>query len=234
MKILSLLSMVRGIITRTCIAKPFRDYIASNSVKPVSSKFGLDRGTPIDRYWIDLFLDKYASHIRGVVLEIGDNRYTTKYGDSKVIRSDILDVNTKNKAATIIGDLRNLQGVIKNNSYDCIILSHVLGIMDDPKKAIRECYRILKPNGILLITSSCISPTYGSDLGFWRFTPASIRYVLRSSFQDSFIKIHSYGNVMSAQMFYTGYAQEEVSKEVLDYQDSRFCCVVGAFAQKVI
>src|SRR6185503_10982321 len=43
---------------------------------PISRVFGFDRGTPVDRYYIENFLADNASDIRGRVLEVGDDSYT--------------------------------------------------------------------------------------------------------------------------------------------------------------
>src|SRR5205085_5499713 len=48
--------------------------------QPVSRKFGLDRGTAIDRAWIEAFLAREARRIRGSVLEIGDPGHTRRFG----------------------------------------------------------------------------------------------------------------------------------------------------------
>ena len=71
---------------------------------PVSRVFGLDRGTAIDRYYIEKFLTKSSALIGGVVLEIGDDYYTKKYGGSRVTRSEILHAVEGNAKATLIGD----------------------------------------------------------------------------------------------------------------------------------
>src|SRR5919107_1015834 len=51
---------------------------------PISRQFGYDRGQPIDRYYIENFLNRQASDIQGRVLEIKDPFYTSKYGGSRV------------------------------------------------------------------------------------------------------------------------------------------------------
>src|SRR5919106_494225 len=61
-------------------------------VKPISKKWGFDRGLPIDRYYIEQFLAKHASDVRGHALEIGDNTYTYRYGAGRITNSDILHV----------------------------------------------------------------------------------------------------------------------------------------------
>src|SRR5439155_18109175 len=45
-------------------------------VAPISANFGFDRGTPIDRYYIERFLEREAGHIRGRVLEVRDSSYS--------------------------------------------------------------------------------------------------------------------------------------------------------------
>jgi hypothetical protein len=49
-------------------------------LSPISTLFGTDRGQPIDRYYIESFLQRHNTDIRGSVLEIGDPAYTLKFG----------------------------------------------------------------------------------------------------------------------------------------------------------
>ena len=76
-------------------------------VTPVSRNFGYDRGTPVDRYYIEKFLEENKADIRGSVLEIKDRNYTERFGGMKVSFSDILDIDSSNKSATIYADLRD-------------------------------------------------------------------------------------------------------------------------------
>ena len=74
-------------------------------ISPISHSFGFDRGTPIDRHYIEAFLSRNAGDIRGRVLEIGDNLYTRRFGGGHVERSDILSVEVSGPTATFTGDL---------------------------------------------------------------------------------------------------------------------------------
>src|SRR5216117_2974376 len=47
---------------------------------PLSHDFGYDRGTPIDRYYIERFLSDERCSIRGRVLEVKDTTYTDRFG----------------------------------------------------------------------------------------------------------------------------------------------------------
>ncbi len=51
----------------------------------------------------------------------------------------------------IVGDAENLP--FKNNSFDKVIISEVLYYLPDLNKAIKEAFRVLKKDGLLLITS---------------------------------------------------------------------------------
>src|SRR5829696_1913433 len=63
--------------------------------RPLSDNWGFDRGTPVDRYYINKFLDKYRSDITGRVLEVKDSGYTDRYG-SNLTGSDVLDIDPSN------------------------------------------------------------------------------------------------------------------------------------------
>jgi hypothetical protein len=89
-------------------------------VSPVSNVLGADRGTPIDRYYIENFFRKNAHLIRGRVLEVGDSPYSRKFSGGKAESIDVLHFIPGNKAATIIGDLRDT-ATLPANAFDCFI-----------------------------------------------------------------------------------------------------------------
>ena len=59
--------------------------------QPVSRAWGYDRGTPVDRYYIEKFLEQHSIDVQGCVLEIGDNFYTLRYGGTRVEKSEVLN-----------------------------------------------------------------------------------------------------------------------------------------------
>ena len=64
-------------------------------------------------------------------MEVGDDRYTRRFGRSEVQDIDTLDVNPTNEKAALIGDLQDLSNV-EDGSYDCVIVTHVLQYLQDP------------------------------------------------------------------------------------------------------
>ena len=132
------------------------DFGGLRRVTPVSRVFGFDRGTPIDRYYIERFLGTQAEDIRGRVLEIGDDRYTREFGGSRVTRSDVLHVVAGNPQATIVADLTHADDV-PSESFDCIVCTQTLQMIVDVEAALRHLARMLQPGGVLLTTSSGIN-----------------------------------------------------------------------------
>lgn len=205
-----------------------------STVFPISLKYGLDRGKPIDRLYIEEFLSVCSLYIRGVCLEIKDNTYTTHYGGVKVVRSDILDINSKNSRATIVDDLRALK-TIRDNYYDCIILTQVLQFIDDVDAAVKQCYRVLKPGGTLLVTVPSLSRIdigAGTPGDFWRFTSASISFLFGKYFSSERVTVQSWGNVLAGVGFWIGLAVEDLSKEKLGYHDDNFPIIISVCAIK--
>ena len=228
-KLLKTAFRIRANVTK--VVKPGKSYwLATRSVKPLSSKFGFDRGTPIDRYWIEKFIKSNAKDIKGRVLEIDDSRYTKAYGKG-VTKSDVLDINPKNQNANIIADLRRMPQV-PSNTYDCLVITHVLGMVDEVDKAVAELYRVLKPGGVILATSSCLSPTYDLTNNYWRFTNAGFKYLFGKKFSKNKIDCKSLGNVLTGQAFWVGLSQEELTKKELDFDDPHYPCIVGIRAKK--
>lgn len=209
-------------------------YLLRKKNYPLSDQFGFDRGGPIDRYYIEKFLEKNKGNIKGNCLEVLNNLYTTKFGQN-ITKSDILDIDTQNKKATIIGDLRNLKNIY-DNTYDCILLTQVLQFIDDYDAAIRECKRILKRNGALLVTLPCISRIdcrAKVDGDFWRFTKAGAQYIFRKYFENTSLEIIAYGNCFSGLAFWVGMGQDDVRESRLDYFDENFPVLICIKAIKL-
>jgi SAM-dependent methyltransferase len=209
-------------------------YLLIGPNKPISNLYGLDRGKAVDRYYIGKFLLENAPLVKGRCLELLNNDYTKLYGGNKVIKSDILDINKNNTEANIIGDIKRLH-TISENTYDCIILTQVLQFIDDFDAAIRECYRILKKGGVLLVTLpsisriDCVARTEGD---FWRFTCASARYIFEKVFSKKSLEIKSWGNAWVGAAFWVGLAQEDLAKKTFKYNDPDFPCLITVKAIK--
>ena len=201
---------------------------------PISPVWGLDRGIPLDRYYIHAFLNRHRADIQGRVLEVKDAGYTRMFGDDRVIVSDVLDINPSNKAATLTGDLSQADS-IPTDRFDCFILTQTLGVIFDVAGALRHAARILKPGGVLLCTvpaSGRISYEEGLDGDYWRFTEASVRRLFSAHFPIESCEIAGHGNVLAAAAFLYGLAPDELTQQELDTLDPYFPVVYTIRAVK--
>lgn len=205
-----------------------------NRVTPFSLEFGYDRGGPVDRYYIENFLEQQKSYVAGRVLEIGDNEYTLRFGEKRIVQSDILHVDAKNPKATFIGDLSNAPQ-LPDNAFDCIILTQTLHLIYDYVGAIKTCYRVLKPGGRLLLTVpgiSHIDQGEWGDIWLWSFTNTSIKKILSEVFPTEKLTINTHGNVLVATAFLYGMGLPEIKKEKMDYHDPHYQVIITAAAIK--
>jgi len=201
----------------------------SRNVHPVSRLFGTDRGTPIDRYYIESFLRANQERIRGRVLEVGDPTYTRQFGGDRVTQSDVLHAVAGNRKATIVGNLETGEG-IPRGTFDCVILTQVLPFLFDVRGAVATVHRALKPGGVALVTVPCISQISRYDMDrwgdFWRFTSLSARRLFEEVFSPSDVVVETFGNVLIATAFLHGMALHEVTRQELDYRDIDYEVIV--------
>ncbi len=200
-------------------------------IRPVSSHFGYDRGKPIDRYYIEKFLDRNKEDIKGRVLEIGDNNYTKMFGKD-VTMSDVLNP-IPSKESTIVGNLATGEN-IPISAFDCIILTQVLHVIYDVKSSLYHTIEALKPGAVLLLTTTglsqdCRCESYGD---FWRFTDMSLNYLLSEILDPSTFEIKSFGNVAVAKAFLDGLALHEIPEHVLDYNDPNYQVILTVKIKK--
>ena len=203
-------------------------------LKPISDDFGFDRGTPIDRFYIEQFLRSNADDIAGRLLEVGDDAYCRRFGAQRVTQQDVLHVSADNPAATLVGDLSQ-PGTLPAAAFDCLVLTQTLHLIFDMQAAVTEMHRGLKPGGVLLLTVPGISRIDRSEWGqhwFWSLTPAAATRLFASVFGADNVRVESHGNVFAATAFLQGLAVEEVDTAKLAVHDACFPVIVTVRAQK--
>jgi SAM-dependent methyltransferase len=79
------------------------------------------------------------------------------------------------------GDLLALP--FPETAFDGVIVTEVLEHCVNPEQAMTEVYRVLKPGGLVLVTSPYIWPEHGIEgeyRDYWRFTRHGWEYLLRA------------------------------------------------------
>jgi SAM-dependent methyltransferase len=194
---------------------------------PISSVWGLDRGKPLDRYYIENFLRQHRQDIRGRVLEMKDPGYTMQFGGD-VTLSDVLDINPTNAHATIVADLTAADSV-PAETFDCFVLTQTLHQIFDVRAALSHSLRILKGGGVLLCTFPSVTRIDSHFEGggfeesdFWRFTNACLLRLFGEFLPADSFAVEGFGNVMTCAAFLYGLSPDELTVEELDHADPWF------------
>ena len=192
---------------------------------PISSDWGFDRGTPVDRFYIDRFMRSCAEDVRGRVLEIANPEMTLRYGGGRVSRSDVLHPVAAPPPVTLVGDLATGEG-LPEGAFDCAIVTQTLLLVYDVHAAVRTLARVLAPGGVALVTIPGITQISREDMDawgqYWSFTSASARRMFEDAFGPDSVRVEAFGNVLSATAFLHGIAAEELTEEELLHCDRDF------------
>ncbi len=201
--------------------------------RPISKRFGAERGKPIDRVYIEQFLEENQDKIKGMVLEMADSRYTEMFGHN-VEQSQILHLNGWGKGV-IKGNLETGEG-IPENSVDCFICTQTIQFIYDIHSAVRNIYRLLKPGGVALVTAHCLGQIslydYHNWGEYWRFTDMSMRRLFAEVFDKDEIAVRSWGNMKTAIAYQYGLCAEDLREEDVELQDEQYPVIVTATVRK--
>lgn len=202
---------------------------------PISATWGFDRGTPIDRFYIDRFMRAHENDVRGRVLEIANPNMTRRYGGDRVTQSDVLHPVPAPAPVTLVGDLATGEG-LPAGAFDCAIVTQTLLLVYDVPAVVRTLHRILAPGGVVLVTVPGITKISREDMDhwgqFWSFTTASARRLFEGSFDPRRVEVDVYGNVLAATAFLHGIAAEELAEHELLHRDRDFETLITVRAQK--
>jgi SAM-dependent methyltransferase len=202
-------------------------------LQPFSRSFGFERGTPIPRYYTNAFFSRYASNVRGRVLEIGDNHCTREFGADRVTCTDVLNHQPGVPGSTLVGDLTRAD-TLPAATFDCAIVEQTLNFIFDLPAALHNLHAALKPGGVLLVTvPGTISQLGPSDLRhswYWGFTGAALQRLLGQVFDPARCTVEVFGNVLSSIALLHGLAAEELEPGELDHRDELYPLLIAARA----
>lgn len=201
-------------------SKPDIGLLNQLTSEPVNRDWGMSRGHAIDRVYIESFLEKHKSDIHGVVLEIGDNKYTLRYGKERVVKSKVLHV--KGWQGAFQGNLETGEG-LEHEEFDTVILTQTLMFIYDLKSVVNNLYKIMKKNGTALITVSGISQIsrYDADNwgSFWGFHKDALERLFVPVYGKENVEVQSFGNVKTAVAMLYGLCAEEIEENLFSIQD---------------
>jgi SAM-dependent methyltransferase len=188
--------------------------------RPFSSTYGFERGTPIDRHYLDKFLSAHRDLIAGRVLEVQTSAVASRYGQD-VSHADTFDI-VPDFSPTYLCDFTAASTSIPARAYDCLVLPNTLPHFRDLDGGLANAYRVVRPGGTILASVAGLLPLTGDVPDYWRFSPDGWRTRLAAAWPDADITVEGHGNCLTAVAAQLGLALEELTDTELDVVDPRF------------
>ncbi len=223
-------SVGQALISKYSTRRPFGliDFGELRKVSPVGESWGDKRGTPIDGYYIDRFLNMNSKYISGMVLEAGSDLYAYRYGKEKVIKGTEINIPAESGS-----DVAVLPEDTPQGGCNCIIITRTLEFIYDPSPVIEALYRILAPGGVILAAVPGMRPPLSGESDWYRtFAASSARRLFERYFPPGNINVECFGNPLAAVSLLHGLAAEDLKREELDYCDERYEIMIGIRAFK--
>ncbi len=211
-----------------------------NRKEPLSRVFGVDRGSAIDRRFMEDFLSLQKGNIQGKVLEIGGDQYTYQFGHGLTTTAILAGAENSSRSNCYpfpSYDLTAHSSLDAVGEYDCVIATNVLNFIYDFKAAIEGLAKLTRPDGGALLATLagvCQISRYDYDRwgDYWRFNDMSIRHLFEEYFEE--VEVISYGNAPLAAAFIMGLSQEELPNSLFEHHDHDYQVLIGVKASKPI
>lgn len=185
------------------------------------SEWGFERGTPVDRYYIERFLSTHRELVHGRVLEVKEDLYASAYGAADV---EVLDIDSGNSSATLVGDICD-RTTLPAGAFDCTIITQTLQLVTDPQAALENLLATMRPGGSALVVVPSLSRLAGPG-DRWRWTALGFQELADRA--GVLAEVRAFGNLVACRAFLLGAAAEELPRGVLDEEDPDYPLLVTA------
>lgn len=129
------------------------------------------RWTTYRRKMLDFLQEEYKYLYHGVVLDIGGrDRGNFKKPRDKVEKWIFADINSE-YSPDIILDITNMKE-IESNSIDVVNAIELFEHVEEIEKGLKECYRVLKNEGIFIISMPFLAHIHADPYDYQRWTVA--------------------------------------------------------------
>lgn len=149
-------------------------------------------------------IEKYSLKVSSNVLDYGCGTMPYRPLFSSSIEYIGADIASNDKAHCIL----NSDGTVplEDNSVECIISTQVLEHVDSPELYLNECFRVLKNNSYMILSTHGTWRYHPQPGDYWRWTSEGLKQVIeRSGFQVSDVKGILGLGTTGAQLFHDAF-----------------------------
>ena len=120
---------------------------------------------------IEGFLRRYATTASVLDVGAGGVEYSALFPNRTTFDIDPA------RHPDIVGDAADMP--FEDSSYEVIICSEVFEHLPDPQKVVGELRRVLKPGGLLVLTTRFAFPVHDAPGDYWRFTAYGLQLLFK-------------------------------------------------------
>ena len=185
-------------------------------------------GTPVDRYYLNKFLDRIRPLVAGETLEIGGSSANREmYRFSKTTSYQSMDAALQS-AADVKADA-HYPKTWKRAQFHTILAFNVLEHCRRPWNVIENIHRWLISGGRFFGVVPIAQRVHNDPKDYWRIMPDA----LSALFEDfDSVEVATFGNLKSCFASLAGISAEEISVEELDEVDPYYPVVACVYAVK--
>ena len=121
--------------------------------------------------------------VKGPIYEFGSYQVATQEGfaDLRPFFPGMEYIGTDMREGPGVDIVLNLHDInLPADSVGTALCLETLEHVEYPHKALQEIHRILKPEGMVVISSTMFFPIHDFPFDYWRFTPEAFRSLLKS------------------------------------------------------
>jgi SAM-dependent methyltransferase len=126
----------------------------------------------ITRGYLDKFVKLYATTDKTLDLGSSNSPYD-KYFPNRIA----CDIEARD-GVDVVADAHNLP--FANNEFSTILCTEVLEHLHSPHIAIDEMFRILKPGGVLILSTRFVFPIHDAPGDYYRYTEFGLRHLFKT------------------------------------------------------
>lgn len=177
-------------------------------------------------------LKKYAKFTKGKLLDVGAGKAPYKPFFEKYVDKYItLDSHSfEGKKPDIIADATK-KIPLKANSIDSVICIQLLEHVQNPQRVVDEIYRVLKPNGICILTTHMAAVLHGLPHDYFRFTRYGLKFIFK---KFKYIKIEENGGAILSIFQFICWGLYEKLPKILSLPIRIILNIIGKSLDKIM
>ena len=167
------------------------------------------------------FLLTYLPQMNGNILNIGSGSRTHR--DLLVSEAFFVAVDIKAYSDTDI-QASVYQLPFPDETFSAVIATELLEHLKEPRQAISEIHRVLKPGGVLLLTVPFLFRVHGDPEDYYRYTKQGLEAMVEDCFQG---EVLTCGNRLTVMMdlLSTSNTKWHIGKALRVFNRPLFCLV---------